>query len=405
MKFSLVNLGCKVNRVEADTIGAALLAAGWERADSGADVAIVNTCTVTAEADRKTRKEVNRAVARNPQACVMVTGCAATIEPEVYEALSPRVRVVAKNAVVQECFALAGASYEHAPAVLRVGEAFPTRVGIKVQDGCNNACTFCIVHVARGKATSLPLAQCISEVKRYAAAGVREVVLTGIDLGAYCDGGAHLSDLVRSIRKAAPELRLRISSIEPHTIDDDFIALLVSEDGMVCRHLHMPLQSGSSKVLHDMARHYNAEGYLRIVEKLRAAVPELSLSTDVIVGFPGEADEDFQQTIDLAQACGFSKMHLFRYSKRAGTPAALRHDQVEPACKTARMERLAALAEALRRADAKRREGTQELVLVESLARGMSESYYEVKMPAGASRGSLIACTLQTFEKDGTFSL
>ena len=259
MKFSLRNLGCKVNKVEADSIGAALLAAGWVLVDESADVAIVNTCTVTAEADRKTRKEVNRAVAHNPGAPVLVTGCAAVIDPEAYEALSPAVRVVEKGNVVAECLELTGEAYIHEPRLLRVGEEYPTRVGVKVQDGCDNACTYCIVHVARGKAWSVPVQQVVDEVQAYAQAGVHEVVLTGIDLGAYDSQGTSLADLIVQLRSIAPETRLRISSIEPVTIDDALIEVLASQDGMVCRHLHVPLQSGSSKVLHDMARRYKAE--------------------------------------------------------------------------------------------------------------------------------------------------
>ena len=387
-------------------MGAALLAAGWEAVDEGADVAIVNTCTVTAEADRKTRKEVNRAVAHNPGAPVFVTGCAATIDPGAYEALSPAVRVVGKSNVVAECLGLTGEEYVHAPALLRMGDDFPTRVGVKVQDGCDNACTYCIVHVARGKAWSVPVQQVIDEVQAYARAGVHEVVLTGIDLGAYNCQGASLADLILQLRSLAPETRLRISSIEPVTIDDALIEVLASHDGMVCRHLHVPLQSGSSKVLRDMARRYNAEEYLATIEKLRAAIPQLSLSTDLIVGFPGESEEDFAASLDLARACHFSRMHIFRYSKRDGTPAAERVDQIAPEVKAERMERMQNVAKELRNTEARERMGSQERILIEGDGRGMSESYFEVRVPESAQRGALVDATLRDYnEKDGTFSL
>ena len=420
MKFSLVNLGCKVNRVESDSIGAALLAAGWDMVDEGADVAIVNTCTVTAEADRKTRKEVNRAVARNAGAPVLVTGCAATIDPRACEALSSQVRVVDKAHVIPECLALAelgsgeetahghkhAAEYEHVPALLRLGEVFPTRVGIKVQDGCDNACTYCIVHVARGKAWSVPARQVLDEVKSYAEAGVREIVLTGIDLGAYFDDGLGLASLIRRLRAAAPETRFRISSIEPVTIDDALIELLATEDGMVCRHLHVPLQSGSPKILHDMARRYSAEEYAATIQKLRRAIPGLSLTTDVIVGFPGETKDDFMQTLEVARACGFSRMHIFRYSRREGTPAAERSDQIAPDVKAQRMERLQIVANELRRLDACARLGSQERILIEANGRGMSESYYEVQVPESMQVGTLVEARLRTYdEKDGTIHL
>ena len=405
MKFSLVNLGCKVNRVEADGIGSQLLAAGWLHVDEDADVAIVNTCTVTAEADRKTRKEVNRAAARNPRAVVLVTGCAAALDPASYEALSEQVRIVPKGEVVEACLALTGQDLVPAASALRIGGEFPTRVGIKVQDGCDNACTYCIVHVARGHAVSVPLGQCIEQVRAYARAGVREIVLSGIDLGAYHSDGVRLAGLVSALRKEAPEVRLRVSSIEPVTIDDDFIELLSLEDGMVCRHLHVPLQSGSSKVLHEMARRYSAQRYIEIVEKVRSAVGGLSLSTDCIVGFPGETEQDFAETMEVARACGFSRMHVFRYSRRAGTPAASRSDQVPDEVKAQRSQQLMKLAGELRLKDAATRIGQTERVLVESGKRGMSESYYPVNLQGRFERGELVECTLASFGKDGAFGL
>ena len=406
MKFSLVNLGCKVNRVESDSIAADLLAAGWTHVDEGADVCIVNTCTVTAEADRKTRKEVNRAVARNAGAPVLVTGCAATMDPSAYTALSQAVRVVDKGDVVREALALSGEEFVHEPVLLRVGDAFPTRVGVKVQDGCDNACTFCIVHVARGKAWSVSPHEIERQVAAHAHAGVREIVLTGIDLGAYSYDGATLADLVLSLRACAPEVRLRISSIEPVTIDERLIDVLATQDGMVCRHLHVPLQSGSSKVLRDMARRYTADEYADIIASLKEAVPHLSLSTDVIVGFPGETEDDFLRTMEMAQTCGFARMHLFRYSKRAGTPAALREDQVPTDVVANRMARMSELANRLRKTDAEGRIGARERILVESQGKGMSESYYEVRLHDHAQRGQLIEATLRTYkEEDGTFTL
>lgn len=412
MKFSLVNLGCKVNRVEADSLGAALLGLGWEHVETDADVAIVNTCTVTAEADRKTRKEVNRALERNPQAHVLVTGCAAAIDPQAYTSLSNRVEIVSKDKLVDVCCRLfpshsngASGNEVNASTVLRVGEGFPTRVGIKVQDGCDNACTFCIVHVARGKAHSMPLQRCIEEVRAYALAGVKEIVLTGIDLGAYDCDGIDLAGLVLRLQSVAPETRFRISSIEPNTISEALIEILASSDGMVCRHLHIPLQSGSSKVLHDMARRYTADEYAHRIAQLRKALPTLALSTDIIVGFPGESEDDFNQTLDMAKHCLFSKIHAFRYSARASTPAAEREDQIAPEVKAARAETLIQLAQELRRNDAASRIGTSERVLVEADGQGMTESYYPVVMSQSAKTGDLLLCKLSALEGDDTFRI
>ena len=189
-------------------------------------------------------------------------------------------------------------------------------------------------------------------------------------------------------------MRFRISSIEPIDVDDDLIALLSHAKGRVCRHLHLPLQSGSSKVLHDMARPYDAEAYRSLVDRLRAAVPELSLSTDIIVGFPGEDEGDFAATLKMAKHCSFSKIHVFPYSRREGTPAADRVDQVSSDIKASRARRLRDLAVQLRSEERARRRGVSEMVLVETNGKATTESYFEVEAPADAIPGTLVPLVL-----------
>ncbi|MEI3230773.1 MAG: MiaB/RimO family radical SAM methylthiotransferase [Gordonibacter pamelaeae] len=363
MNFAVVNLGCKVNRVESDDASARLAARGTETAEADADLIVVNTCTVTGEAEKKTRKAVRRALRANDRARVLVTGCAAAVDAAFYEALDPRVRVVGKARLAEEIEAWCDSEgVSAAPPLLPAAAAgFRTRVGVKVQDGCDNACTYCIVHVARGRATSRAADGVVRECAEYARAGAGEIVLTGINLGSYCDGArrdpsaTRLAGLLRRLLDETADLhapgafpvRFRISSIEPRDVDDALVDLLAAADGRVCRHLHLPLQAGSSKVLREMARPYDADRFRALVERLYAAVPGLALSTDVIAGFPGETDAEFQETLDLARACRFAKMHAFPYSRRAGTPAAERPDQVPPDIKAARA---AALARARRRA-------------------------------------------------------
>ena len=421
MSTAVVNLGCKVNRVESDAVAAALRARGAEPAADGADLVVVNTCTVTGEAEKKARKAVRRALKDHGRATVVVTGCAAVIDPATYEAMDPRVRIVGKGELLaaiergewDDAASDAGNGVPRfedpaALAPLPVGEGFRTRVGVKVQDGCDNACTYCIVHVARGRATSRPAAEVEAEVRALAAAGVRELVLTGINLGSYCDGDRRdprtmrLAGLLRRLLDATEALRgpgdspcrFRISSIEPRDVDEELIGLLSEVQGRVCRHLHLPLQSGSSKVLHEMARPYDAERFVALVERLRERVPEIALSTDIIVGFPGETDGEFQQTLDVARRCGFAKIHAFPYSRREGTPAAARADQVPAAVKAARAAELRALSDELRAQDRARRAGTVELALVEEGGVAMTESYHELPAPAGAPVGSLVRATL-----------
>ena len=459
MNFAVVNLGCKVNRVESDDVAAHLAARGAETPEADADLIVVNTCTVTGEAEKKTRKAVRRALRANDRARVVVTGCAAAIDRAFYENLDERVTVLGKaelgklwegadgyhvggpavslcdgEPAVSLCDGgpassprdggpalsphgaageLAGhgaagvlaapgggaAARGAAPASspLRFGLSFRSRVGVKVQDGCDNACTYCIVHVARGRATSRPADDVVAECVAYAQAGAGEIVLTGINLGSYCDGAkrdpaaVRLADLLRLLLDATAHAacRFRISSVEPRDVDDALVDVLAASDGRVCRHLHLPLQAGSSKVLREMARPYDAPRFVALVERLYAAVPELALSTDLIAGFPGETDAEFQETLDVARACRFAKIHAFPYSRRDGTPAAARADQVPPAVRERRAAALRALGDELRAQEYARRVGTVERVLVESRGRGTTESYFEIPVPPDAQPGTL----------------
>ena len=410
MRFSVVNIGCKVNRVEVDAAAAQLIAQGAAVAEDGAaDVVIVNTCTVTGEADKKTRKAVRQALKANPDAQLLVTGCAAVMAPAWFEALGERVHVVPKPQVAELAWRYAGESATAsepaaAPVPLRTGAGFRTRVGIKAQDGCNNACTYCIVHVARGASRSVPFERVLDDARMHAQAGVRELVLTGINLGAYNDGGRTLANLLEALLDACPGARLRIGSVEPCDIDDELIALMAASDGRICRHLHLPLQSGNSRVLAEMNRPYDAPFFLDLVQRLRSTMPSLSLSTDIIVGFPGESEEDFADTLEVAESAAFSKIHVFRYSLRAGTPAAERPDQVDAAVKMERSVRLQRLGRMLAVEDARRRLGTSERVLVERTGFGTTESYHPVRWRAESPQpGELVRVQLTEISEEGVF--
>lgn len=400
-----MNLGCRVNRVESDSIAAKLVDHAWVIDRVNPQVVVVNTCTVTGEADKKTRKTVRRVLKDYPEATVLVTGCAAAMTPEVYRAMSDRVRLVGKAGVVEAALSLGDDSlHGHLPAqAVRFGEDFPTRVGIKIQDGCDNACTYCIVHVARGKSTSLDCEGCLSEAKRHYLAGAREIVLTGIDLGNYDFKGMRLEGLLARLVDELPEARIRISSIEPPSITDGIVDMIARSEGRICRHLHLPLQSGSSKVLAEMDRHYDARAFRDLVDTLYERIPRMSLSTDIIVGFPGETEEDFQQTLDMVEHCRFSKVHIFRYSRRAGTPAAVREDQVPAEVVSDRARRLRDLAAKVRRQEQQRRLGTSEGVLVEEDGEGTTESFFTVRFDQPVTRSALLDCTLARLDENGVF--
>lgn len=410
MKYAVVNLGCKVNRVESDAFASSLDAHGAKSCNAAdADLIVVNTCTVTGEAEKKTRKAVRGALRANDRATVIVTGCAAAIDKDTFLAMDPRVRVMGKAELASSIDAGAWGldAAAHGPA-LPVGEGYRTRVGVKVQDGCNNACTYCVVHVARGKATSVDPREVVRQCRALASAGVKEIVLTGINLGSYRwrDEGSGettgLADLLRTLLEETADLRkegehpvrFRVSSVEPRDVHDDLIEVLATAGGRVCRHLHLPLQSGNSKVLREMHRPYNAEHFEAIVANLYERVPELSLSTDIICGFPGETEREFEDTLRVARTCRFSKIHVFPYSKREGTPAAARIDQVPPGVKADRAQRLRDLGDLLRDNEREARKGTRELAVVEEEGVALTESYFEVPAPKNTKAGEMIEITL-----------
>ncbi len=392
-KVAIYNLGCKVNRVESDSIASSYRARGSELvALEDADLIVVNTCTVTAQAEKKTRKAIRGILRTNTHARVLVTGCAAVINPDFYANLDQRITVVDKTDLLDE-----PNSFE------RVGSAFPTRVGIKVQDGCNHACTYCIVHIARGKAWSRSLSAITQEVDYLISCGVKEIVLTGIDLGSYHVVDGSLPVLLKELLQRDNSVRYRLSSIEPRSLSDETLRLLATSDGRLCRHLHIPLQSGSSRILKEMNRPYNAEYFAALCEKAYDTIEQLSLTTDVIVGFPGEQEEDFEQTLVLSNYARFSKIHVFPYSIRQGTPAASRNDHVDPAVKSRRAQILGELSQTLRTTEAHKRIGTTEYVLVEQDGLAMSESYYHVALSQPHPIGSLLPLTMTDYDETGMF--
>lgn len=399
MRFCIVNLGCRVNRVESDSIAQAYLARGGEMVSAAyAELVVVNTCTVTGEAEKKTRKAIHRALRANDHARVIVTGCAANVDPEGYSAMDERITVVDKS----ELLNAAGGDFASS---VRVGEDFPARVGVKIQDGCDHACTFCIVHVARGKAWSRPSAEILAEVKALAASGVSEIVMTGIDLGSYLEASGHdLCWLLRMLMEEVADCRFRISSIEPISVNDELIALMAGSNGRICRHLHLPLQSGSSKVLAEMERPYDAAYFKSLVTKLRDAMPGISLTTDLMVAFPGETEEDFRESLEMARSSQFSKIHVFRYSKRAGTPAAKRSDQIPAEVSEHRAKELRELSLELRRSFGESLVGRRELIAVESDGMGMSDSFYRVRLDKKYPSGSLIPLRLTSIDGSGIFN-
>ena len=395
--FQVINLGCKVNAVESANFVAGLLAKGYEQGNlEDCELVIVNTCTVTSVADKKSRKAVRHAL-KHSKGQVFVTGCSSKIDAQVFEDMDARVKVCPKAELLKKL---------NDAERLRQGPEFKTRVGIKIQDGCDNACTYCLVRHARGRSTSLPFDKVLAEAKRYIDAGVRELVLSGINIGAYNYQGKDLADLLAELCKIPCEepYRFRISSIEPQDVSDAVIKAVKSSEGKICKHFHLPLQSGSSKVLHEMNRKYTAEEFQALVDKIYTQMPDFSISTDIIVCFPGETEEDFQKTLELAKACRFSKIHVFPYSKRQGTPAASRKDQIEDGIKAKRVKELSALGDKLRAENFKKRSGSPELCLVQEDGKALTESYFEITAPKDAEVGQLVKAPVISTEDQRSWS-
>ena len=354
---ALITLGCKVNQYDTQAMQEVMLRNGYTVVGENdpADVCIINTCTVTNAADQKARQVIRRAIRKNPDTEVLVTGCYAESDRDAIEAI-PGVSLVFGNrekADLQKYLDLVHESWrekdrspllqidpvhhdavrEHATFSMSVSEAGKhTRALIKVQDGCSAFCTYCIIPYVRGRMTSRPLPDIVQEAKQIAANGYKEIVITGVHLGAYgLDIGRQTSiaDILEHIHPIDGIERIRFSSIEAMNFPPDLVDRMAALPKCM-PHFHLPLQAGSDKILRQMRRRYTRAEFSRLVEKLRASFPDVGITTDVMVGFPGEADADFEDSLQFVEEIGFNQLHVFRYSPRRGTPAADYSDHVPP---------------------------------------------------------------------------
>ena len=399
--IALTTLGCKVNQAETEVLSRRFAAAGFRLAsfDAPADAYILNTCTVTHIADRKARQLLRQARRRNPHALVVATGCYATTDADALEAI-PGLDLVVPNSQKAELVALV-AERLSILAAERIAPIAPapggrTRALVKVQDGCDNFCAYCIVPFARGKPTSTGLDQAVTQVAVLAGEGYQEVVLTGVHLGLWGRDlpgrDMDLTALVRAILRETSIPRLRLSSIEPQDFTAGFLDLW--SDRRLCRHLHLPLQSGCEATLRRMGRRYTAAAFAQLASQARAAIPGVAISTDMIAGLPGETEAEFTESLAFARGQGFARIHVFKFSPRCGTRAATMPDQVPEQAKKARSQALAALSAEASRAFRKAFVGEKVDVLweerVETGAQesrgawaGLTDNYIRVVMPSG----------------------
>jgi threonylcarbamoyladenosine tRNA methylthiotransferase MtaB len=357
MRIYLESLGCRLNYAEMSALGRQLAGAGHELAVSAeeADLCVVNSCAVTGEAARQSRQLARRLARVNPAARLVVTGCYATLEGETAAQL-PNVDLVVGNTRKDDLLALIESEVECSRLKVESRDDFlqpsplnprpsRTRAFIKVQDGCRNRCTFCIVTVARGDERSRPIAEVVAEVNALHAEGYQEAVLTGVHLGGYgSDLDPGLRELAAALLAGTTIPRLRLSSLEPFDLAPDFFDLWTLPGGhRLMPHLHLPAQSGSDAVLRRMARRNRVADFEALVDAARARIPGLTVTTDLIAGFPGESAADFEQTLAFARRVGFAHMHIFPYSAREGTAAARFGAQVPEVERKRRVRELAAL--------------------------------------------------------------
>ncbi len=378
-KIRTVTLGCKVNQYETELVRQGLNRIGFTDAQpqEAADVCVVNTCTVTAEGDSKSRQMIRRLARKNPDARIVVMGCYATRAPEEVAELPGVSEVVTDKRELPDLLTRFGVV--DVPTGLD-GFSGRQRAYVKVQDGCLLRCSYCIIPMVRPELTSRNQQHIVDEVQRLVAAGHREVVLTGIHLGHYGvdwnrskprEEWVRLAHLVRSLAELPGEFRIRLSSIEATEVTRELIGVLQEFPERIVPHMHVCLQSGSDSVLRRMRRRWGTKMFLDRCELLREALDQPALTTDVIVGFPGETDEEFEQTLETCRQARFSKVHVFPYSQRRGTPAAEYEDQVDKVVQAERVARLIELETQLREDYFQTLIGRRVQLLVET-ARGFS---------------------------------
>jgi len=403
--LAIVTLGCKTNQFESAAMVEQLTNNGYRQVDfaAGADLVIVNTCTVTAATDSQSRNLIRRAQRLNPAARIVVTGCYAQVNPAELQQI-PGVSLIIGNEEKKELLRLLAevpqnGSYEATTLVTDIRavqhcdpldlHAFAQRrrAFVQIQNGCDAFCSYCIIPYARGASRSVPLPQVVAQVERLGAAGYREVVLTGIHIGGYGQdfaNGTSLLTLLRAIENCRFTGRVRLGSIEPMELSLDLREYL-GQATWICPHLHIPLQSGDDEILRRMNRHYDTEFFTDLLADLHQRRPAVAIGLDVICGFPGETEDHFYRTFELLQCLPFSHLHVFPFSRRPGTPAATMADQVAPALVKKRAARLRVLGEEKLQQFSRRFVGAELLMLVEGgvskgQRRGLSGNYLTLRI-------------------------
>ncbi|AIF52248.1 tRNA (N(6)-L-threonylcarbamoyladenosine(37)-C(2))-methylthiotransferase MtaB [Pelosinus sp. UFO1] len=362
-RVAFTTLGCKVNQFETEVMEGLFKQRGYEILpfDQVADVYVINTCSVTHLGEKKSRQIIRRAIRLNDKAVVAVAGCYAQVSPEEIEAIEG-VKVIVgtqdRHRIVDLVEKAASSispvnvvknimNAEHFEDIPLFDTPGRTRAFLKIQEGCTNFCTYCIIPYARGPLRSRPLESIITESEKLIGAGFKEIVLTGIHLGAYgrgMEGNITLVDAVKAVLSRDGLTRLRLGSLESIEISDELITIM-QQDDRLCDHLHLPLQAGDDTILKAMNRHYTLAEYRQLINNIKMSIPSIGISTDIIVGFPGETREMFENALQFVEKMNFSRMHIFPYSRRSGTPAAEFSEQISEDEKKYRVNKMQELAD------------------------------------------------------------
>ncbi len=384
MKFSILTLGCKVNQYESNMMKEKMLSSNFIYTENfkESSIIIVNTCSVTDVSDKKCLKLIRRLKRENENSILVVVGCSSFNNQDLYKSLDidillgnknkSKIDILIKNYIknkkeIVRFYNTRDLEFED----MSISKFDHVRAFIKIEDGCDNFCSYCIIPYVRGSVRSKNMEKVINEAKVLCENGHKEIVLTGIHTGQYNDDGYDLTDLINELSKIDTLKRIRISSIEITELNDKFLNMLYKND-KVCDHLHIPLQAGSNKILKKMNRKYDLSYFEEKINKIRSIRPDISITTDIIVGFPDETDVDFEDTLNFSKKINFSKIHVFPYSKRIGTPAASMPNQVSEQVKKNRVKKLIELSNSLEDAYYKKFIGKNLSVLIEDVKNNVS---------------------------------
>lgn len=422
---AFITLGCKVNQFETESMEGLFKQSGYDIVPNTnvADVYVINTCSVTSFGDKKSRQLIRRVQRLNPKAIIAVTGCYSQAAPDEVKAIegvrvvlgtSDRANIVnyveqamAEDGIIDRVDDIMKArDFEEIPLYEMPAR---TRAFLKIQEGCTNFCSYCIIPYTRGPLRSRKLESIRSEAKKLLDHGFKEIVLTGIHLGAYgkdFKDGTSLYDAAKTVLELPGLRRLRLSSLESIELSKELLDLIKNHPKF-SHHLHLPLQAGSDEVLKKMNRHYNRDEFTSLIKNVKESVPGVAISTDVIVGFPGETEEMFAESLEYIKTLGFARMHVFPYSPRTGTPAAKMPDQVPEPVKKDRVHRLQALAQQMAEDFHSQYLGTVQEVLFETnndgITDGLTDTYIRVYTDDEVETGELYKVRLEKLYKDGLY--